>query len=299
MSISIKRLISILFILVISSYCLYHLLATKSIKIDKIYVINLDRSKDRYEKIKNKLDKMKLPIEYSRFTAFDGNDAALVNINTGEIIKGSEFANNQKPLVGEFEIRCSPSWHGGFKHLKLNMTIFHPRIKGEIGCACSHRKIWQDIQENGYENSLVLEDDIEFSSEFDKYLARSLNNIPKNYDLIYIGIMDSIDSYKDILNNKWLRKIKRIFDRDLSNPFFKQVRRSVGATEAYIVSKNGAKILLDKTTKHSQIDRVMSNLIEEKEITAYVIKPVLTKQVGPSEIGVFTNSFETLKQEEE
>jgi glycosyl transferase, family 25 len=294
----IKKFAVIFLIFIISSYCLYQLLSTKSIKIDKIYVINLDKSQDRYKQMQAKLSKIKLPIEYTRFPAFDGNEIELVNIETDEKIKGSEFATNEKLLSGKFEIRCSPNWHGGFKPLKLNIETFHPRVKGEIGCACSHRKIWEDIQKNGYTNSLILEDDIIFKSDFEKYLARSLNNVPDDYDLIYIGILDSIDSYKDILNNKWLRKIKRIFDRDLNNPFFKQVRRSIGSTEAYIVSTKGAEILLRNTTKHSQIDRVMSNLIEEKKITAYVTKPVLTQQDGPSIIGQYTNSFETLKQEE-
>ena len=298
MSKLIKKFATIFFILIISSYCLYQLLSTKSIKIDKIYVINLDKSQDRYAQMQSKLSKIKLPVKHTRFSAIDGNEIELVNIKTNETIKGSEFATNKKLLKGEFEIRCEPNWHGGFKPLKLNIETFHPRVKGEIGCACSHRKIWEDIQKNGYKNSLILEDDIIFKPNFEKYLARSLNNAPIDYDLIYIGILDSIDSYKDMLNNKWLRKIKRIFDRDLNNLFFKQVRRSIGSTEAYIVSTLGAEILLKNTTKHSQIDRVMSNLIEEEKITAYVIKPLLTKQDGPSIIGQYTDSFETLKQEE-
>ena len=292
-----KRKILISILLLFTIYSSYQLLTTKSIQIDKIYVINLDRSNDRYKQMQEKLDNIQLPVEYTRFPAFDGNDIELINEETGERIKGSEFSSNIKLLQGKFKISCSPEWSGEFTPLKLNMIYFHPRIKGELGCACSHRKIWEEIKKHGYKNTLILEDDIEFTQEISKYLARSLNNVPNNYEIIYIGILDSIDSYKDIIKNKFLHKIKRIFDRDFSNPFFKQVRRSIGSTEAYIISEKGAQTLLNKTTNHSQIDRVMSKLIEEKEIIAYVIKPVLTKQTGPSIIGNFTDSFETLKQE--
>lgn len=293
-----NKKIFITFLLVLAAYSAYQLLTTKSVQIDKIYLINLDRSIDRHKHMQAELDKMNLPVKYTRFNAFDGNNIELVNKETGERIKGSEFATNTKLLKGEFNIICSKEWPGGFAPLKLNLTHFHPRIKGELGCACSHRKIWQEITLHHYKNVLVLEDDLSFAPNFDKYLARAMNNVPTDYDLIYIGIMDSIDSYKDILKNKLLRKIKRIFDRDFANLFFKQVRRSVGSTEAYVVNETGAKKLFEYTTKHNQIDRVISKLIEEKKIVAYVIKPVLTQQTGASAIGLFSGSnFETLRQE--
>ncbi len=195
-----KKKILITLLLILSAYASYQLLITKSIQIDKIYVINLDHSKDRYARMQSLLDKMNLPVKYTRFSAIDGNDIELLNKETGEKIKGSEFAGNTKLLQGEFDIICSNKWAGGFKPLKLNMSNFHPRIKGELGCACSHRKIWQEIVDHGYKNVLVLEDDIAFAADFDKYLARALNNVPTDYDLLYIGILDSIDSYKDLLS---------------------------------------------------------------------------------------------------
>jgi glycosyl transferase family 25 len=289
---------SIFLLVAFSFYCSYQLLTTKSIQIDKIYVINLDRSWERYKQMQFSLDKMNLPVKYTRFSAFDGDDIELLNKETGERIKGSEFANNTTLLKGKFEIICTPQWPGGLEPINLNLTNFHPRVKGELGCACSHRKIWQEIINHGYKNVLVLEDDIAFAQNFDKYLARALNFTPTDYDFIYIGILDSIDSYKDFLKNKFLRKIKRIFDRDFNNPFFKQVRRSVGSTESYIVNQEGAKKLLKDTTKYHHIDKVISKLIEKKQITAYVIKPVLTQQTGTSIIGTFLNNdYETLKQE--
>ncbi len=295
-----KSKIFYVLLLLTSIYATYQLVTTKPIKIDKIYVINLDRSKDRYASMQAKLDKMDLPVKYTRFSAFDGNNIELVNKETGDRIKGSEFAHNKKLLKGEFDIICSHEWAGGFEPLKLNLIDFHPRVKGELGIACSHRKIWQEIIENNYQNVLILEDDLNFAPKFDKYLDRALNNVPKNFDLIYLGIMDSIDSYKDYLKNKWLRKVKRIFDRNFSSYFFKQIRRSVASAEAYIVNQSGAQKLLQNTKKHKHIDIIMSKLIEEKKIIAYVIKPVQTHQTGiTSTIGVFSDTtFETLKQEE-
>lgn len=292
------RILFFSFIVMLSLYCVYQLLNTTEVLIDKIYVINLDRSPARLKKITDSLDKMNLPVTYERFAAFDGNEIELVNIETGDRIKGKEFATNQKLLKGKYEIICSPEWKGGFELLSLNMIEFHPRLKGEIGCACSHKKIWEEIIKNKYKNTLVFEDDIMFSPNFEKYLNRALSNVPKDYNYLYLGILDNRESYIDIISNKFIRNIKRILDRDLFNYFFKKVRRMVGSTESYIVSYNGAEILNKNTTKFGQIDRSISALIEQGKLSAYVIKPVLTRQVGASTIGVFKdNNFVTLKEE--
>lgn len=293
------RFLILFFTILISLFCVYQLSNTKIIEIDKIYLINLDRSKDRLNLIENKLKNINLPIPFTRFSAFDGDEIELVNIETGEGIKGKEFATNKKLIKGYYKIICSPEWEGGFDILKLNMVEFHPRLKGEIGCACSHKKIWEEIVSNNYKNTLVLEDDIIFAPNFKNYLYRALSNVPKDYNFLYLGIYDNRESYVDIISPKILMRLKRVLDRHFYNPFFKQVRRLVGSTESYIVSQEGANILKLNTNKFWQIDRVISTLIEKEILTAYVIKPVLTRQALTSTIGEFKdNNYVTLKEEE-
>jgi GR25 family glycosyltransferase involved in LPS biosynthesis len=52
-----------------------------------VYVINLDRSHDRLEKMKAQLDA--LGIEFIRFRAIDGSKLKIVNLNTNEVIENA------------------------------------------------------------------------------------------------------------------------------------------------------------------------------------------------------------------
>lgn len=258
---------------------------TVSIEIDHIYLLNLDRSTDRYKKMSALLDSLQLPVKYTRFSAVDGNNIELVNKQTGERIKGSEFAAYNKPLKGEFSIVCQQDWSGDFESLHLDRIGFYPRAKGEIAVACSHRKIWQDIVKQDYKNAIVFEDDLIFAPNFSQYLNQALKHVPYDYDLLFLGIIDHPNSYNQFSNSVFINKILPLLVKD-PNPYFIQVWRNIAAMWGYIVSLDGAQRLLDKTAKHRYIDIVISKLIKQREINAYAIKP---KQVfsdnSPSTIG--------------
>jgi GR25 family glycosyltransferase involved in LPS biosynthesis len=90
---------------------------------NKAYVINLDRSKDRFQKIKKRLEYVGLPFE--RFNAVDGSKLSQQKINK---------------LV-----------HPVCKSLLCS--------KGMIGCAMSHYLLWKKMVNENKEWMLILEDD--------------------------------------------------------------------------------------------------------------------------------------------
>jgi len=55
---------------------------------------------------------------------------------------------------------------------------------GAWGCASSHLGIWRDIVAKGYENSLILEDDVTLSSYIQKHLEEIEE--PDDWDIIYL-----------------------------------------------------------------------------------------------------------------
>jgi GR25 family glycosyltransferase involved in LPS biosynthesis len=59
--------------------------------------------------------------------------------------------------------------------------------KGVAGCALSHRKIIQTAKERGYKSFLVIEDDTVFCDDFIKKLDFYMNQVPDNWDMIYLG----------------------------------------------------------------------------------------------------------------
>jgi GR25 family glycosyltransferase involved in LPS biosynthesis len=276
-----KKKILIAFLIIITIYIFFQLQNTKSIQIDKIYVINLDRSTERLAHMQNTLDKLDLPVKYTRLSAFDGKNIELVNKETGERIKGTEFTSNTKLLKGKFDIICAPYWDGGLKLVALNLKFNH-RTAGEIGCMCSHMKIWQDIKKNGYKNTLIFEDDVVLSPYFDKYLSIALKFVPIDFDVLYFSVTADYWHYNAKTRNKSLNKITNIFNLVFKYTFFKRIRREAAGTVAYILSQEGVQKLIDNMPISAEgyltSDRVLGTLITKKILRAYVIKPLMAEQ---------------------
>lgn len=108
---------------------------------DKIYCINLDHRKDRWDDSVKELQKWGLLDEVERFNAINGKD----------IITDNNFIN-----------------------------------KGEMGILLTHKTIIEECVEKKYKNILIIEDDIEFTSEIDK-IDDYMSSIPEKWDMIYFG----------------------------------------------------------------------------------------------------------------
>lgn len=116
---------------------------------DNIYVLNLDRRVDRYEKIKHKLDK--LDIKFERFSAIDGND-----------IKDDEY---------------------DFSNFRHGYGMIENKYA--LGCLRSHIEIIKDAKSKGYKRILIFEDDVLISKDINIHLQK-LRNI-KDWKLLYLG----------------------------------------------------------------------------------------------------------------
>jgi GR25 family glycosyltransferase involved in LPS biosynthesis len=91
-----KSKISILILFIIAAYYSFvHFYDSKQATLDKIYVINLDRSTERYKAMQAKLDKMDFPVSYDRFSAIDGRKISFTNKLTGEVLSGQEILDKK------------------------------------------------------------------------------------------------------------------------------------------------------------------------------------------------------------
>ena len=250
---------------------------TQMVKVDKIFVLNLDRSVERLSRIKTELENLDLPIDYERFSAIDGKKVKLINTENNEIITGEEVLSKRLLLKGEFRIICSDDFIGDFQPLKINMVNYHNRLIGEIGCACSHKKIWQEIIKRGYKNVIVFEDDIHFLSNFKEELFNILNNSPKDYDFTYLFFMNIGNSYKIKSKDKMLQSILNYIESKIENKYLKKVRRNIALTAAYIINENAAKKLFLNYKEFEPADHIIQHLIESNIINAYASKPKIIK----------------------
>jgi glycosyl transferase family 25 len=112
------------------------------------YIINLDRSKERYESIKPYVAQLELPTE--RIEAVDGSK------------------------LSEEEIKEKVDLEA------CRVFLGHTPKRGTIGCSFSHIKVWQTFLKSNYKYALVFEDDVSFEPNKLKIV---MEDLLKNNDL--------------------------------------------------------------------------------------------------------------------
>ena len=126
--------------------------------------------------------------------------------------------------------------------------------EGMVGCALSHLKLYcKLIEDNIHSAYCILEDDIQFIPDFKKKLKELVSSLPENWDMCYLGhhlwpqyrTSQFFDINKTAVAEKW----------DTA----KSLKYSMGGTGGYLISKKGAKKLLEfieKTGMTNGIDTV-------------------------------------------
>lgn len=162
-------------------------------KINKIYVINLARSPERWIRVSENLNK--LGIDYERFEAVDGYNILIKNIDTGEEFRGLDIkqATASLSLNNQYQIICNPedenpsSFIFEYNKPPVFNSVFSP---GLFGVYCSNRLIAEEIVRKKYNYTIVMEDDIIIENfDFKKKLELYLVNLPKSFDIAYVGVL--------------------------------------------------------------------------------------------------------------
>lgn len=76
------------------------------------------------------------------------------------------------------------------------------KLVGHYGCWDSHRRLLEKIKEEKIEYTLVLEDDVVVVDDFIENLQLILNELPEDWDLLYLGGWNKgeIKKYSERLN---------------------------------------------------------------------------------------------------
>lgn len=171
---------------------------TNDILENNIWVINLDKSTDRMNRIKKNFEEHK--IKFNRFSAIYGKNVS------------KEYMNKNVNSI------C--------KKLLCNYGI--------IGCAASHKTLWQQLIDSDENFYIIFEDDIELnqkSFETIKKIIPYLNN--EEYDIDYLNL-NCINFGCSIQ-----KTIFTIDEYKFGKPYVPL------QTGAYIITKKGAKKLLN------------------------------------------------------
>lgn len=212
---------------------------------EKIYYINLDKRKDRDKNVKQQLAKYNLSRHTKRISAVDGSLINMNNINYDIITE-----------KGKHDITTTDH-----KNKIQGITL----TKGALGCALSHRSIWNDIINNNVSEALILEDDITLVDDF----INKLNTIQSdantyNYDVLFLGYHPATLKYVKKNSESTLLQSSKIY-----------------GLFGYIVTNAGASKLLQAFPITYQIDTEINKI---KNINIYIVpseKRIITSE--PSE----------------
>jgi GR25 family glycosyltransferase involved in LPS biosynthesis len=187
----------VLLVLVILLISIFYFISSKketftNNNIDKIYVINLKKNQDRLEKFMENARK------------------ANVDVNRFDAVYGKELSKDHPDILKYF-------------------VKDHGLSDGQIGCALSHIKIWEDAVKNNYKNILVFEDDAIIPKDFWDKFNEAYNELHKDWNFSYLS-----------LNWAYVRKISN----NISKVIYKEGLYNLG-THAMIVNINKIAKLLN------------------------------------------------------
>lgn len=223
---------------------------------DNVYVLNLEEESFKYDILKRKLDKK--GIEHERFIATPATKPN--NLSKLELLYDLRKIAFDYSKYDSF---CDDIIFNGCRNINHNLGC--RRSYGAMGCAISHKRIFEDAIDKGYENIILLQDDIYFHKDFEKLLKESQDKI-KLSDIFYFGASEWSAPKKQ---NCWLDPNWNYY----IGFSYKPTRRTYGFFAVHLSKKAFKEILKLLNYNFFAADQclslVASNLLEESSWVAY------------------------------
>lgn len=202
----------------------------KKYNIQKIFVINLNRRKDRLKHFKSRYN---FDIKLNRIEAVDGRD-----LNIDEL-----FKNN---TIGEY----------GYNSLKKYRNFHHELThNGSVGCYLSHYNIWKSIYDKDKNrNYIIFEDDTILNDMTLDDISKRIKKLPDDWDIYLLSSPHFV--YEKEFIGKNLYKGKRFF---LMNAYVinkKGIEKIFNTNTIFPINQ--------------QIDSYLSELATDRNLNIYV-----------------------------
>ncbi len=181
-----------------------------SISCFKVFIINLKRNKKRREYIVNLCNKYN--VSYTLIEAVDGS-----KLNQDEISKNYSVEESIKAIGREMS-------------------------KSEIGCALSHKNIYEEILKKNIQVTLILEDDVILDQNLINFL-NNINKFPDNWEIVLLGHHSM--KGRNIKTNTIIWGKKQVYtDYKIAKPC-----ELVAGAYGYLINRKGAEKLYKQLNK--------------------------------------------------
>ena len=196
-----------------------------------------------------------------------------------------------KPLNILYELKkynLNSIWSKGLKYddfdsnyIKKHTSPFYYKYgpKSSIAIAMSHIKTWRKFLLTDKDFCLIFEDDIVLNKNFDKEIETALQNVPNDFDILYLGCFGCNNdlNYLSIP----FSFIYKLNNSKIINDYIKKPKVAF-ALHGYVLSKKGAKKLVKYTEKNidNHIDVMIFKLYNQGKIKLYSLKNRIVYQTS-------------------
>jgi GR25 family glycosyltransferase involved in LPS biosynthesis len=155
----------------------------------------------------------------------------------------------------------------------LNITYDRGLNNGEIGCYMSHLQIYKDIVKEGWNKTLILEDDAMFTDGFFSFFKLHYDTLPEDFDMWFLG-RGNYDPHNQKKGQKELNFYGTT--ERLAEGFYRSSRNWL--THAYVVNNKCAQYLYDSASKemYITIDGVLADI--QDNLNVYSSNPSIIIQ---------------------
>lgn len=157
---------------------------------------------------------------------------------------------------------------------------------GEIACALTHRMVYEETIKKGWNKVLILEDDVVPLYDQLDQLKESLNELPANWELVYLGYLKHEIVTPALKRKRFFYQVISLLGlmkwsfKMVSNLLPKAYSRHLkkagfhDCTHAYAITLEGAKKLLAaQTPVVYRADDLLSATIMKGELNAFITEP--------------------------
>lgn len=231
-------------------------------RIERIYVINLDRQPTRWAEMTRELMRVldssgvDLRNLTKRFAAVDANHFIQEPQKDADI-------DPVYTLSDQLFVEPQPLAHPAKFELDFPIRMSRP----EVAVARSHINIWRQVAVGNHEYVLVLEDDVWFRSDFARRIdlaweeIETKGNGTSNFDILYL-------SYHEVKHGA-----PKTF---LSGNVFRPVR-GLWELSGYVISREGAERLLRLLPCRGPVDLWLNHQFDALEVRA-IKRPVISQR---------------------
>lgn len=204
---------------------------------------------------------LRLDKYFDRILVINTNQRADRLRDMTERFKSLGLVKDQFEFIDKYRFEAINGGHVDRRN--YNVTWDRGLNNGELGCYLSHLEIYKQIVLNGWNKTLILEDDALFTPEFFTDFGRHYEMLPFDFDMWYLG-----RGNYDVQNLKKPQKELTFYGtkEEIAPGLFRSSRNWL--THAYVVNGKCARDLHAKASKefYLTIDGVLADIQDELNV---------------------------------